>query len=353
MNFRSIAQLSDQLLAWSRELPQDIEVVAGVPRSGLLAANLLGLYLNRPITDVDGLLAGRYFSSGTYWRQVARENGNASNEAFLSRPRTVLVLDDSLLSGRSMREVRARIDAANLPHRILYGAVYVAPPQCDAVDLYCEVVNEPRVFEWNVMRGMILRKFCISLDGVLCSSPTAGQQANARAYEEFVADARPLFVPSTEIGWIVADRPAALREETESWLRRHGYRYRNLVMLDVPRDGTQGGSLVSTYKADLYRSTDALLFIEGSFRQSVEISRMTGRHVLCTHSMQLIHPGTVPLLRTDLPLELHPPAMPTFAEFVTRLTKSAARRVLPVSAQEAIRRHRYPSLYGIRPDSPP
>jgi orotate phosphoribosyltransferase len=345
MNFRSIAQLSDQLLAWSRELPADIEVVAGVPRSGLLAANLLGLYLHRPITDVDGLVAGRCFSSGTYWRQVAHENGNASNEAFLSRPRTVLVLDDSLLSGRSMREVRAYIDAAGLPHRILYGAVYVAPLQCEAVDLYCEVVNEPRVFEWNVMRGMILGKFCISLDGVLCRSPTAGQQANAHAYEEFVADAKPLFVPPAEIGWVVADRPAALREETESWLRRHGYRYRNLVMLDVPRDETQGGaSLVSTCKADVYRSTDALLFIESSFRQAVEISRMAGRHVLCTASMQLIHPGTVPLVRTDLPLELHPPATPTFAEFVTRFTKSAARRVLPVSAQEAIRRHRYPSL---------
>lgn len=89
MNFRSIAQLSDQLLHWSRQIPKDIELVAGVPRSGLLAANILALYLNLPLTDVTGLIAGRILDTGRRGRLSSEE----ANQ-FLSIPRKVLVLDE-------------------------------------------------------------------------------------------------------------------------------------------------------------------------------------------------------------------------------------------------------------------
>ena len=65
MNYRSIAQLSDQLVAWSRELPPDLDLVVGLPRSGLLAANILALYRNLPVADLDGFLAGRTLGAGT------------------------------------------------------------------------------------------------------------------------------------------------------------------------------------------------------------------------------------------------------------------------------------------------
>jgi orotate phosphoribosyltransferase len=344
MNFRSIAQLSDQLLYWSRELPAEIEVVAGVPRSGLLVANLLALYKNLPLTDVDGLLEGRCFASGTRRRDLAEVNGRMTDDRFLDRPRTVLVLDDSLLSGRSMQQVRERIEAAGLPHRILYGAVYVAPEQSGAVDVCCEVVNTPRVFEWNVLHGGILHSFCVSLDGVLCRAPASRELDDDARFTDFIAGVKPFVVPSTEIGWIIADRPESARSATEAWLRTHGYMYRNLVMLDLQRDASQRpAGLTSTCKADVYNSTDATLMIEDSFRESVEIAKLTGRHVLCTGTMQLVHPGTIPLSRTDMPLEMHPPVQPTISDRLTRLTKAAARQLLPEAVQDAIRRHRFPA----------
>ena len=54
MNYRSIAQLAASVSRWSMSLPGDIDLVVGVPRSGLLAANLLALYRNLPFTDLEG-----------------------------------------------------------------------------------------------------------------------------------------------------------------------------------------------------------------------------------------------------------------------------------------------------------
>ena len=48
MNYRSVADLDDQIVNWLGKLPSDVEVIVGVPRSGMLVANLLSLYLNRP-----------------------------------------------------------------------------------------------------------------------------------------------------------------------------------------------------------------------------------------------------------------------------------------------------------------
>jgi orotate phosphoribosyltransferase len=341
MNFRSIAQLNDQLLRWSRTLPADIDVIAGVPRSGLLAANLLALHLNVPLTDVDGLLSGRCYISGARRRRLAAGNGSPLDEACLSEPRTVLVLDDSLLSGRAMWQVRERIGAASLPHRVLYGAVYVAPSRVHTVDFCCEVLNEPRVFEWNVLHGGILKNFCVALDGVLCPAPAAEVAADAERLACFAADVAPLVVPSTEIGWIMADRPAALRAATESWLKAHGYRYRNLVMLDVAPGSTQSSPrLLPASKAEQYAATDAVLYLEPSLRQSIEIAQLSGRDVLCMETMQLVRSGTAPLPRSDTPVELHPPVRPSLASLLVRQARAAARRVLPKPVQDAIRRRR-------------
>jgi orotate phosphoribosyltransferase len=338
LNFRSVAQLSDQLLHWSHRLPADIEVVVGVPRSGLLAAALLALYLNVPLTDVDGLLRGRCFPAGTARRK--RFAGGADGTSlveFLHTPRTVLVVDDSLLSGSSMREVRERIEGAGLAHRVTYGAVYILPGKRDEVDYYCEVLNGPRIFEWNVLHGELLQRFCVALDGVLCRRPAAAEIGDGKhLYRAFMRKARPYLIPAVEIGWIVTERPEQYREETEAWLQAHGIRYRNLVMDDHPRR-SHGSGAASAFKADVYRSTDASLFLEGSLRQAVEIGRLTGRHVLCTDSMQLVHPGSMPLPRLGTYGDLHPTRRPTLRQALKRLTWRALRTVLPTATVTAIR----------------
>ena len=64
MNYRSVSDLNLDIKQWITELPNDFDLIVGIPRSGLLVANILSLYLNLPLTDVDGLLESRIFESG-------------------------------------------------------------------------------------------------------------------------------------------------------------------------------------------------------------------------------------------------------------------------------------------------
>lgn len=326
MNFRSVAQLSDLVLHWSRRLPP-FDVVAGVPRSGLLVASLVAAYRNVPLTDIDGLIEGRCFPGGESKRHAAR---GRAYESPLGSPSRVLVVDDSLWKGATLRRVRARIEAAGLPHTVEYGAVYVLPGMTGAVDHYAEVLHPPRVFEWNVMHVNAIRHACFDMDGVLCYDPPSASNDDGPAYRAFIQNARPLLLPTAPVGWVVTSRLEKYRAETEAWLAEHGVTYDHLVMLDYPDGSTRRKhGIHAAYKAEVYRSVESPLFIESSLKQAFEIALLSGKEVLCTDTMQMVYPGTNPLPRPVLTTrDVHAPSA----------SGRLARRVVPPAARRAIRR---------------
>ena len=118
MNYRSIAQLAASVSRWSMSLPGDIDLVVGVPRSGLLAANLLALYRNLPFTDLEGYCEGRVLAGGRRAPDSERRAGGA---------RKVLVVDDSFETGGAMAAARSAVaDRANSSDRVQFAAVYVS-----------------------------------------------------------------------------------------------------------------------------------------------------------------------------------------------------------------------------------
>ena len=58
MNYRSINDLNETILRKLHLISRDIDLVVGVPRSGMLPANLLALYLNLPYTDIHSFING-------------------------------------------------------------------------------------------------------------------------------------------------------------------------------------------------------------------------------------------------------------------------------------------------------
>ena len=326
MNFRSVAQLSDRVLTWSKRLPRDIDVVVGVPRSGLLPANLLAVYRNLPLADIDGFLAGRCLATG---RTKIGSLGSGSVETFLDAPRSALIVDDSVGSGGTMRAVRQRVEDAGLAHRVRYAAVYVDPERAGDVDFHAEPLHFPRVFEWNLLQNLALRNACVDIDGVLCHDPNSHENDDGERYREFLRTAPPLLYPQITIGWLVTSRLEKYRAETEAWLDAHEVRYRQLVMLEYPDQDTRMRMAThAAHKAQVYRDSGAELFLESNVRQAVEIATLSGKDVLCIDTMQMVSPGALPVARPPLALaDVHVPSLP----------RRLAAEYLPEGAKDALR----------------
>ena len=64
MNYRSISDLNQIILKRLYIIPRDIDLVVGIPRSGMFPANLLALYLNRPVTDLGSFINGHIYKAG-------------------------------------------------------------------------------------------------------------------------------------------------------------------------------------------------------------------------------------------------------------------------------------------------
>ncbi len=283
MNYKTIKDLSKDIKALVPKLPVDLDLIVGIPRSGLLVGNLIALYLNLPFTDVESLCEGRVLQSGP----------RLDSKFDFDKCKKVLVVDDTVFAGHSMRAAKSAIRAANLPYEIYYAAIYVTSRYHGEVDFWHELVESPRFFEWNISTHDILTKSCVDLDGVLCRDPTEEENDDGDNYRHFIANVEPIFKPSVEIGWIVTCRLEKYRDLTEKWLKKYGIQYRNLIMMNFPdKKARIASKSYSTFKAEAYKSADAALFIESSLKQAQEIVKLTGKEVLCIESNQLIRDDT-------------------------------------------------------------
>lgn len=283
MNYRSFNDLNRCIAENVCRLPRNIDLVVGIPRSGMLAANLIALHLNAPLVDLDGFLAGRVWSSGE--RQQLHCSPKPSGEA------RVLVVDDTLHTGREMERAKERIRAAGLSSRVLYACVYVAPKSTDKVDFYFEVCPTPRVFEWNLMHHSFLDESCMDIDGVLCRDPLPDENDDGPKYREFVAHVEPLHIPTVRVGHLVTCRLEKYRDLTETWLAQAGVQYRELVMMNYATKAERiAAGSHAKFKADAYTRTDALLFVESDADQAREIAQLSRRPVFCFGTGEMINP---------------------------------------------------------------
>ena len=143
MNFRSINDLCNLIRNKISLVPSDVDLIIGIPRSGLLAANYIALLLNKPLTDIEGFVDGRILSSG-------RTKDISHNVDKISDAKKILIVDDSIASGASLKKCRDIIREKNIKSKIIYCAIYALPSSKKYVDIYFEIVNSPRIFEWNL-----------------------------------------------------------------------------------------------------------------------------------------------------------------------------------------------------------
>lgn len=286
INYRSMKDLNDTIVRHLHKVPRNLNLVVGIPRSGLLAAHIVALNLNLPITDIEGLIEGRLIESGERRRNL----DHSHTKIFDGK---ILVIDDSLSSGSTMMRVKQRIQQANLGAQVIYSAVFVAPSGKSKVDFYFEEMRGGRVFEWNLMHSYVATQSCVDIDGVLCADPTAEENDDGQYYERFLLETRPLRLPTVKLGYLVTCRLEKYRSLTEQWLQNHGIQYGQLIMMNLPdKESRLAAGNHAAFKADVYRTTEALLFIESSLGQARDIAKLANKPVLCTETQQMIYPSS-------------------------------------------------------------
>jgi uncharacterized HAD superfamily protein/hypoxanthine phosphoribosyltransferase len=278
MFYRNIADLNKIILKRISILPRDFDLVVGVPRSGMLPANLLALYLNKPYTDIHSFVNGHIYKAG--------ERGQFFDSGEFRR---ILVVDDSVSSGKALAEVKEMLKPLSDKFSFSYCCIYMLPGKEQTVDYYFETVPLPRYFQWNILNHTSLEKACFDIDGVLCVDPSPEQNDDGKKYRDFILNAEPLYIPGAKIGTLVTSRLEKYRKETETWLERNKVRYNALVMLDLPdMAARQKANNHAEHKASVSKSGQYNLFFESDLYQAREINRITGKPVFCTETFEMI-----------------------------------------------------------------
>jgi hypothetical protein len=263
--YRSIDDLDRLVRDAATRLPGDIDLVVGIPRSGLLVASLLALHMHLPMATLPGFMRGEILHVG---RRLARRS---------QTPRKVLVVDDSVSSGAQLRVARDALTGMDVP--LLFGVAYSTPEALALVDFAFEVLPQPRVFEWNILNGETLRTSCVDLDALEAEASAWDAVAGSDGRDRI---GRHFHYP---IGHITSTRGEADRGAIEAFLRRRGVSWGRLWLAG---EATGSGD---DHRATAYRDSGALLFIAHDRAVARSVAEKAQRPVFSTETMQLIYPG--------------------------------------------------------------
>lgn len=284
MKFVSIADLSNTIRRNFHRIPHDVDFVVGIPRSGVLAGSIISEMLNVPLIDVDSFVYGAKPTGGRRLRFHKKSEREKQK---------VLVVDDTIFNGVSMRNAREKLAPLNDRYDFIYCVVYLEGP-CQDVDIWLENVQKYTdhftsfvLYEWNIFHHVpnVMGQFIFDFDGVFCVDPP--DDRNHDAYINYIKDATPLFIPSSPVGEIVSYRISKYEDITKEWLARHDISYGRITLFpaDSRDERSVSGISPASFKAKIYRSRiNASLFVESDDAQAREINRISNKPVYCISS---------------------------------------------------------------------
>jgi uncharacterized HAD superfamily protein len=280
LEYRSYADLSALIHAADISKLKNYDLVVGVPRSGMVPAYMLALRLNLPVIDLDGFLAGN-----------APIGGKRLKMSDLSTINNVLVVDDSIRFGGQLLNVKEKLQQKPV-HNYGFCTAFATTENRHLVDHSFELIDKPRIFQWNIMHSWIYEQSCVDIDGVLCNDPNEEENDDGEKYLYFLLNAPLKYKPSSNVHTLVTNRLEKYRPQTEQWLHRQGIKYKELLMLDLPDRATRVRmGNYGAFKAEVYQSRkDTLLFIESDLNQASRINLLSGRAVFCVDEMRFFPP---------------------------------------------------------------
>lgn len=280
LTYKTYQDLSFDIKKNIKKIPTNIDLIVGIPRSGVIPATMLGMMFSKEVCNLNEFITNNYKSNTT------------SRIKFNNGVKNVLIVDDSISSGKTFHKVKCEIEelGLNKKYNIIYLAVYYKTDDyIKTINIGLEKVNSPRLFQWNYLNHAFLRDAAFDIDGVLCQDPNNEENDDGFNYVNFILNAKPLFIPQYKIPYIITSRLDKYEQETRQWLYNNNVQYDNLIMLSgYTAEQRKRLNLHAKFKAQCYEKlSDIQLFIESDRKQAMEISRLSGKLCFCATTDEL------------------------------------------------------------------
>jgi len=268
ISYEEAAMYTKQL---AKKIPNNFDVIIGIPRSGIFIADILATKFGRPLTTPD------LFVDGKIWES-----------SLIKKPKNiqrVLLVDDSASSGKALDEATKKILRYN-PKLTIKKAVLISTPNGKKYVDYVQLIKKPKhLLEWQLIQNFKLTKFSVDFDGVLCEDCPRGVGLIEEEYIEWMKNAKPFMIPINEIDTIITSRLEKYRDITEKWLKENNCKYKKLKMINLKSDYKKNLNTVISFKVNAIKESKPELFWESNFREAYEINKKTKVPVLCTDEM--------------------------------------------------------------------
>tara|TARA_Y100001938_G_scaffold150364_1_gene240974 strand:- start:33347 stop:34303 length:957 start_codon:yes stop_codon:yes gene_type:complete len=249
--------------------------VLGIPRSGILPASMIAMWLNLPLYTINSISGDIQPMSGSSKFGGARMRNHDDSDGGL------LVVDDTVYAGRAMADIKAKIKGG-----AIYAAIYTHPNSLDKVDLFAKELKPPHILEWNLFNCSYIESAMLDFDGILCPNVPHEKCLNEELYIDYIANVEPFphRVPKTCCYGIVTARLEKYRDITEAWLKKHNIRYGSLTMYPTEKQTVRDKNHIqeaAAFKAKYFKQSSAHFFIESELPEAVIIRRESGKFVIC------------------------------------------------------------------------
>jgi uncharacterized HAD superfamily protein len=276
MNYVSYKRLSQDLLKFSRKLPDDYDGIFGVPRSGLIPAAMLAFLKHIPCGSIHDL--------------ITKSNIHISNRMSKISDKTlkkVLVVDDCISGGSAMADAKKRLSGVK-GVKIEYCAIYSSRPGESRVQYCYKRIPFPRVFEWNIFNSGNMEKAGVDIDGVICEDPPFLEN-DQKQMRNYYLNAPTLYLPRYKAKALITSRLHKNRDVTEQYMKKHRVKYDHLIMspYNTPSERRKANKNGEN-KAKAALKLGCKWFIESDPTQAKIIKQVAKIPVFCTHTMELI-----------------------------------------------------------------
>jgi orotate phosphoribosyltransferase len=278
--FVTTATLMHDVKRLASMLPADTVKIVGVARSGLCAATMVAMIRHLPL-DIARQSKGDVIEGGNGWRltHVSRPPGEG----------TVVVIDDTTMTGNSVKHVVPFVRAAYPAANVISAVVYCNPTAKTKPDLFARELPWPHLLEWNLFNSVLSPSTATDFDGILCRDCMPHEDDDGPRYQNFLRTAEPLYpMRKVAIPLIVTARLERYRAETLAWLERNGMRAEKIIMGPWADNRERARVDIGAWKGEHYKAWSKgrtgikpLLFVESDERQAKRAAQVSGGLVVC------------------------------------------------------------------------